>query len=449
MNFSHLSLLTVLFAASLAGCLGDGDKDTDGGGGTPVSPISPLPSFNNTQPANVQTLDVLARLTDDAGESFPSGAGIWTYGDYVFGSGLGAGFFIADISDPTAPALLWKANVDEDDPNNNTITSFARDADVVAHPDGRLTLVLATQSNGLHVWDVTNPSMPEHLAIVDVAPNHNLATVPNTTFVFNSQSGGAGGTNDLIDLSEPRLPVVVGTYGTHGCHDISFFGSFGDAKFRAYCAGIDRTEIWDLDGFDGKLGGDFGIRLAGVVEDLQDSPVVGNPVFGSYPLRTLHHLAIVNDDASVLIIGDEQNGGGSPGGCFFHDANTGASSPTGALWFYDISDETAPVLQGWFSPPLVMPTVPPRTGGDPTTTGLRDVPNCTAHFGMVVPGEQKLVMAWYSAGVVLVDFSDPTRPVLLDQYLPGDGINTWDARIHGGLVFTGDIVRGMEVLHFG
>ena len=441
----HKSLLipALLLTALLAGCADDEPPAADE---DPARPPPAEPSWNLTAPAGATALEPAARLAFSDGEAFPRAAGVWAHGDYVFGSALGSGFFVADLSDPAAPVLLWNATTDAGgtDDTEDTITSFARDADVLLQDD-RLVLVLATQSDGMHVWDVTEPADPAFLARVfdESVPNHNVAVVPGTDLVFNSQSGGAGRTNDLVDLSDPAHPVVLGAYGTHGCHDITFFGAAGDERFRAYCAGIQRTEIWDLSGLDPDAT-DFGIHLVATVE-AQDSPVVGNPVFGSYPARTLHHLAMVNQDASVLIVGDEHNGGGSPGTCLGYEDTTGLSTPFGALWFYDLGDEAAPRLLSWFSPPAVLPAGV-TTEGDPTTLLLRDVPNCTAHFGTLVPGEEKLVMAWYSAGVLLIDFSDPTNPRLLDQFQPADGINTWDARVHGGYVFTGDMVRGMDVL---
>ncbi len=429
-------LTAILLATALAGC-------TDEPAGTPdPDPVTPGsgPSFNNTQPDTVVGLEFVSQLTyPNSTTPFRSGSGIWAYGDHVYGSALGAGFFIADISDPENPRLVYNATTDAADPSNNTITSFARDADVVAHPDGRMTLVLATQNDGMHVWDVTVPAAPVFGARVEVDPNHNIAVIPGTELVFNSQSGGLGRSNDLVDLSDPMRPVVVGTYGNHGCHDITFYGSLGDAKFRAYCAGIQRTEIWDMSQFNPDQPG-FGIDVISTVEG-EDSPVVGNPAFGAAPLRTLHHLAMVNEDATVLIIGDEHNGGGSPGTCFFNQQ--GLSTPFGALWFYDITDETDPQLLSWLSAPLVQPE--PQPEADPNYDPLGDVPNCTAHFGTLIPGEEKLVMSWYSAGVLLIDFSDPSRPLILDQY-QANPTNPWDARVHNGYVFTGDIVRGMDVL---
>lgn len=428
-----LALLSIVFA----GCISDDTPDDPSVETTADGRLEP--TFANIQPDVVTAFETLSQLTFN-GSSYPSSGGIWALGDYVYGSGLGAGFYIADVSDPENPVLLYDADEESDTP-------FARDADVVTHPDGRITLVLATQFNGLSLWDVTDPTAPTLFTILtDIDPNHNVAVVPGTEYVFNSPSGGLGRTNELVDASDPANAAVVGSFGEYGCHDITFLGQHGDDKFRAYCAGIDRTEIWDLTGFDATATG-LGIEILGIIEVTEgNSPVVGNPLFSSYPLRTLHHLAMPNADGTVLIVGDEQNGGGSPGGCLAHTDQ--ASSPTGALWFYDISDETAPELLSWLSPPLVEPV--PRTPSPDNPTAapnaiLSSIPSCTAHFGTLIPGEEKLAMAWYNAGVLLIDFSDPAAPMILDQVIQ-PGSNVWDARVHNGYVFTGDISRGMDVL---
>ncbi len=432
MKHTTILTLTLLATALLAGCLGDGtDNDETDGSGDDLRAREPRA---DPGPGDAGALVHVARLLAADDEPVAGSGGIWLHNDLAYGSGIGrggTGFWIADVHDPMAPVLLYASGEDSETP-------FSRDADIVDHGDGRVTLVLATQSDGMHVWDVTDPADPRFAANVDVNPNHNIAVIPGTTLVFNSQSGGAGTTNDLVDVSDPYAPVVLGTYGTHGCHDIAFYGDASSDKFRAYCAGIDRTEIWNLDGFDASAS-DFGITLVATIEGA-DSPVVGNPVFGSYPIRTLHHLSIVNDDATLLVVGDEHNGGGAPGTCLAYDPVTGLSTPFGALWFYDISDETAPELLGWFSPPFE--GAGPNPDNPPAVT-----PNCTAHFGTFIPGTDRLVMAWYSAGTILLDVSNPASPSIIATHDPDDG-NVWEARYYKGYVFTGDILRGMDVLAF-
>lgn len=446
----------LLLAAGLAGCA-DGDKDAvPAGQYSPAQPWSTTPSYANVLPDGPVTgLEFVARLEADGGP-WPSGGGNFVIGDYVFGSALGFGFFIADVSDPAHPHIVYNTTA-------NSETPFARKAEVIAHPDGRRTLVLATQSNGMHFWDVTDPANAVWASVLEFERNHYIAVVPGTELVFNNPSAGAGGSNALIDAHDPYNPRILGDYGTHGCHGTTFQGKPGDALFRAYCAGIQRTEVWDMTGLD-VTARDFGIHLYAVV-DIADNPISGTPIFNppipanptgvtSTPVRSLHHFATASDDGSILIIGDEHRGGGNPGACFFNDPLTGKSTPLGALWFFDIKNPADPQLLSWFSPPTVLPqqasliTNPP-TGpeyvGQQLGAAYTAIPNCTAHFGQVIPGKNAIVIGWYSAGVMLIDFSDATNPRILDQYQPA-GVNTWSSRYQNGYVFTGDINRGMEVL---
>ncbi|MEA3144517.1 MAG: hypothetical protein QOG31_1841 [Thermoplasmata archaeon] len=400
------------------------------------------PSFPSPQPPNVQHLTFVAQLKDASGAAWPTGSGNYVLGDYVFGSALNKGFFIANVSDPAHPTLAYNTPADSETP-------YARKAEVMAHPDGRRTLVLASGGKGIvNFWDVSNPSRPEFRAKLDVkANNHNVAVVPGTELVFNAPSSGGGGQvpgssdgvakNDLIDAHDPANPVSLGRFGGYGCHGITFHGTFGAPKFRAYCAGVGATEIWDLDHLDPKAEG-FGIKVLGTVGKA-DNPLIG--------AGGLHHLAAGNADGTVLIIGDEFSGGGQPGACLASDPATGQSTPLGALWFYDVKDEANPVLRGHVTPPTMPPQSPPSPVPPLPVDPFDGTPGagCTAHFGTLVPGEQKFVIAWYNAGVLLIDFTDPAAPKVLDQYR-APGIDTWNARAWNGYVFTGDIGRGMDVL---
>jgi hypothetical protein len=445
-------LLAALVALPLlAGCLSDSSGPAGSGAGPAGGKAQGFavdPTAPNPQPPNVQKLQFVAQLQGTDGKPWPTGSGNYVLGDYVFGSALNHGFFIADVRDPAHPVVVYNTTSD-------TPTPFARKAEVLAHPDGRRTLVLASGGKGImNFWNVTDPRHPEFSAQLDVKTNnHNVAVVPGTEFVFNAPSTGGGGQapgssngvakNDLIDVRDPAHPVLLGRFGDYGCHGITFHGRSGSPKFRAYCAGVGATQVWDLDHLDPAAPG-FGIKVLSTIGETE------NPVIGTHGL---HHLAAGNADGTVLIIGDEFSGGGQPGACFAYNPAIGRSTPLGALWFYDIKDESAPVLKGWVSPPSMLPeSPPPSVGGVPVPTApvadpLGDTTGagCTAHFGTLVPGEEKFVIAWYNAGVLLIDFSNPAAPRILDQYR-APGINTWNARVWNGYVFTGDIGRGMDVL---
>jgi len=420
---SSLAGALVLLGVWIGGCIGSTDDPLIG---TSTAEAMATASWARAIPATITGLEPVA-LTPVADQA-DSGAGIWVDGDLAYVSGLNSGFHVIDVSKPDAPKVVGQISGDD---------VYSRDADLIQYPDGTKVVVLATQSGGMTFVDVSDPTMPEILSIVDINPNHNLAVVPGTHVVYNSPSNGAGNPNEIVDASDPRDPKVVGEFGDHGCHDTSFYVDETQGKARAYCAGVAASEIWDIaDPLKPQL-------IATVSNPCMDRTVRGSNC------RGLHHSAFVNDDATILMLGDEFMGGGGPG-CQAH-VETGdgsVSSPIGALWFYDLTDEANPELLGWFAPTIPLERhLAAVLGVDPTNpAGAARGVSCTSHFGQAVPGHDLVVMGWYNAGVLLIDFSDPAEPRQVDQWLGGG--SAWDARIHNGYIFTGDINYGLEVLTF-
>ncbi len=366
-------------------------------------------------------------------DEVPSGAGLAIFGRLVVMPGFTTDTHIVDIGDPENPEVL------------SSFSPAARGAVIIAYPDGRLITVLATSSD-LLVFDITDPRDPVSLGGLGPSQgSHKVGVVPGTPIIYNANSAGgnlpdayvpemASGVTEIFDLSDPEDPQHVMDFENgYGCHHVYFYNNAETDHYRAYCAGIEVTQIWDT-------------------TDPRDPQVVaeipvhhGDPSLPhtSIPLVAFSHFSIVNQDASVLIVGDETGGGAAPG-CDVHvDAmgNT-ASGPLGNLWFYDISDEANPELLGWMSPTAPTLTDPPVLTDDEPS------PNCTAHHGRLVPdpeGERDLLaMAFYGAGVVLIDFTDPTAPMILDQWNPGT--DTWEVWHYNGYLITGDLARGMDVL---
>ena len=54
-----------------------------------------------------------------------------------------------------------------------------------------------------------------------------------------------------------------------------------------------------------------------------------------------------------------------------------------------------------------------------------------------------MVAGFYSAGTLLVDFTDPRNPRVLDQQAP-EGTSAWASYYYRGAVFTGDGGRGFD-----
>lgn len=351
-------------------------------------------------------------------EGASQGQGIALFSTYAIAGRQAAQgpFNVIDISDPAKAKIVGTTQVP------------VRDADTIAYPDGRLVVITTAGGRVQFATDITDPTQPTKIAEIQTPHgNHNLAVVPGTPIVYNS---GSGGIVDIVDWTYPDSPRVAGEFNNgNGCHDITFYISVAQAKYRAYCAAYPESEIWDVtDPTQPKL--IIAIPFPTMERAL---PTPGLPETAVFPL-SFSHLAMVNHDASVLIVGDE-TGGGAINGCDAHVDAAGRTvgGPLGDLWFYDIRNETSPVLHGQISPSFV-----DGLGG-----------SCTAHFGRVIEDTNFLVMGFYAAGVVLVDFRDLDSPKIVDRFDPvPDGGSIWDVWYSEGYLFTGDTSRGMDVLTF-
>ncbi len=168
------------------------------------------------------------------------------------------------------------------------------------------------------------------------------------------------------------------------------------------------------------------------------------------PRVVYNHQAMVNDDGTILIVDDEFI---APN-CVAFDlpgvpATEDPQVPTGAAWIWDISDEASPQLMG-----IVQNDAAARQVADMQPDLLLQDANCGSHFGDVVPGNDAFVMGWYGGGTILVDYTDPQNPVIVDALeaqgtseapvagAETPGGSTWDARVHQGYVYhaSGDLL---------
>lgn len=337
------------------------------------------------------------------GSDVPQGAGIALFGSLAVVPGYGQLSYTVDISDPAAPKVL------------GTMEGSHRGAAIIAYPDGRLVTVFAAGAT-IDVFDITDPTMPVLLSAIEER-SHKLNVVPGTPIVYNSAMG-------IFDLTDPENPEKVGTTSS-SCHHIFFWNDASQEKYRGLCAGYANTVIWDT------------ADPRAPVEVVRVPHFHGNPALppASVTPVTFSHTALLSADGTILVVGDE-TGGGAAAACTAHAqaAGVSVSGPLGALWFYDVSDEKNPQLLSWFSPTAHAVTNPIAAG-------------CTAHHGRLVPdpeGRDLMTMGYYGAGVLLVDFTNPMQPMLVDQW--NDGANVWEAWHYNGWVFTGDLERGFDVL---
>ena len=393
-------------------------------------------------------------------DEIPRGAGLAAFGSLIVLPGFGSDSSVIDIRDPARPKRLSTfgdngANFESAaaDPEvaqrghvdlESRMLGADRGAAIIAYPSGRLVTVLSTSSE-IESWDITDPAEPRPLPPLVVPNSHKLGVVPGTPLVYNAGSRGGGqagnlmGTDhtEIFDLSDPDDPQFVQDFQNgYSCHHIFFWNNPQQNKFRAICAGVEVTQIWDTadprnpkvivtlpvhHGVPGTPSAAVLVRVPGVIAIAE----------------AFSHSAGLNRAGDILYVGDENGGGGLPPGCVASVATPAGdiSAPIGAIWFYDISTETSPRLKGWWS-----------AANNPTQKSA--TATCTAHHGRLVPDPDRdlLAMAFYGDGVILIDFSNPMLPRAVGQFV--ESSNTWEAWYYNGYLFTGDLARGLDVLTF-
>src|SRR5581483_3141950 len=155
---------------------------------------------------------------------------------------------------------------------------------------------------------------------VHLSKGHKLGVVPGTPIVYNANSrGGADagfpqenldpsqgkGWTEILDFSDPYNPVVANNFTNgYGCHHVFFWIDASKDKERAICAGIQYTQIWDIkDPIHPKV-------IVSVPMHHGNPMLPSTAVTQSAPLvparlLTFSHTAMLNEDGTILIAGDE------------------------------------------------------------------------------------------------------------------------------------------------
>ncbi|MHB8584511.1 MAG: LVIVD repeat-containing protein [Thermoplasmatota archaeon] len=384
----------------------------------------PIP--NATVPSQITGLNHVAQTG-----GVPAGAGIAVFGRIALVPTDGPKEYVVNLTDPTHPSRLSEYDAGGE-----------RGAAIMAFPDGRLYGVVST-TPGFDVVNLTDPTNPKIVANVTAkCGGHKLGIVPGTPYVYNANSKGgscngplfgvqgdvpaaATGEIEIYNLIDPTHPALVQNFQNgYGCHHIFFWIDAAQDKERAICAGIEATQLID-------------IKDPAHPKVITTIPFpIGNPMLPGASVAPIDfsHFSILSQDGKILIVGDEFMGGSTAECDGVHTPVADTGGKIGNLWFYDVSDEKNPRVLGSFAPPPHMITNPqPRIG-------------CTAHHGRLVPdpsGKRQLIaMAWYGDGVVLIDFTNPSMPRMVDMW--NQGTNTWEVWYDNGYLFTGDLSRGLD-----
>lgn len=383
---ARLVLGLLLVAPALAGCV-QPPADAAVPSGAELAPIA-LP-------------ETITELVPAANVEFGGGNDIAFRDHYAYVASF-SGTHIIDIRDPANPKEVA------------VLDCKGKDIGVVDTPKGRIVTISyqgddgcpdAAPTGGIRLVDVTDAANPVVLGQVALKfGSHTHTPYGDTGLLYNSAYDLANPYNhhrsEIVNVLDPANPKVETefmfpmTSKSHGCHDILA----EPERNRAICGGITETMIWDTtDPLAPK-----------VVSTITD------------PLINIHHSAATARDGKLLILGDEFAGVIAPA------CHPAGKAPTGALWFYDISDPASPKRLGFFAPPA----------GPAGTV-------CTAHNFNTVEDRDLVVAGFYSQGTLLVDFSDPANPTLVSQQAPGG--SSWASYYYNGAVYSGDGVRGLDV----
>jgi hypothetical protein len=144
------------------------------------------------------------------------------------------------------------------------------------------------------------------------------------------------------------------------------------------------------------------------------------------------HSVMFNNDGTVVNWVDESFGEGCPTETTYEPRPwnpSGGTHETGRMFFSDLKSPRATFLSDF-----QVGRLRPQPLTDPA-------PYCSAHMGMAVMGINRdlLVNAWYTGGVDVIDFSDPTdlKEIAYYKFAGTFGSDNWSAYPYTGPMFKG------------
>lgn len=300
------------------------------------------------------------------------------------------GMQLVDITDPAAPALAATYGCDllqgdvqifkrtDESGVTRTFATYTADTAATKSPctDDARAATGRNFSLGTLIIEITDPYAPKTVGAAAIPTgSHNMTVHPSGLWMYNSEND-AGKQLEVWSLADVTKPEKVFTLplqqGSSDAHDVTFSADGN----RAYVASVTHSYILDTSKPEAPT-------LVGTIVD----PAVG-----------IHHQAdpitlkdpVTGQDRTYVIVDDEMAGAAGNAYC-----------PGGGLHVYDVTGplEKAPVKVGSFFMPEVLVQEGAKTGAGGTVT-------CTAHVFRVYQEQQKLVIAWFSGGVRVLDLSN-------------------------------------------
>lgn len=383
----------------------------------------------------------------------PINADVWTHGNYAYvgtwsGPCPGAGVKIVDVTDPANPVQVATAG--------GYPHTSAEDMQVIHVSTASFTgdlLGIGIQDcdgegfGGLDLWDVTDPTAPQHLGFYGNLGVHELSLMARPDGVFALLAspfsepitglffGSVLGDFQLVDVTDPSSPVLTDDWAARRDGGFEAGGPFFDPPYN--CPTLCRGGFPAVfahstsPSANGRTAYVAYWDLGAVVLDISD------PTNILYVARTLYPLGSEGDTHSAV--------------------------PNAAGTLLATTDED-------FSPVETHPKVPGDTWGFarlwslPGLTHLSDVTtphsltNKTDGFysahNPVFKGS-KLYVSWYTDGVRIFDVSSPASPREVGFYRPRPhrGILArrpiplvWGVALGGSRIYLSDMFFGLYVL---
>lgn len=334
--------------------------------------------------------------------------------DYAFASSMGphGAVRVIDVTDPTEPRVVAKipchANQGHLQISHDNKTLIIGE-DGTHDPDA-----CASDGMGFYTVDISNPRKPKVLGAAEVARGAHTTTAHPTKPIVYVSYGDVVATEtaafevwSIENPSKPELLSVVPVVGYHGPHDITFTSN----GKRAVAASMSVLQVFDT-------------------RDPANPTEIART---QCPGCTHNHEAHFTSDETHVVVSDE-----TPGG---------PACPLGALYFYRWDAAAPPymTLVGEWQPREVL-----TPASEPTRATM-----CTSHTFGISPDGTKVAASWQTAGLRVVDMSNPMGIGVGDQgigpreiawYQPGNG-DAFSAKFDrsGRFIFVNDYHRGFDV----
>jgi hypothetical protein len=360
-------------------------------------------------------------------------------------------------------------------------------------------LYLGSYGNGMRIYDISTPSQPRLLG--QYTPGLRADAPPDAAVFDGRHIAVLNGTRrthgalppeartdrtEFLDVTDPGSPRVLWTFGPDQVDGESHNGDILDAR-RLYLpsggVGAQGLRIYDLRPLLGMPSGAPQNLFRGDPAQLwAASPYrQGRPV--GAPFTHTHDVQVYVDlpveglglrDVVLLAEGGNYTGAGDTGSVFVIDITDPRSPVVLFRWLHERGGDHHPIryhheAQLLASDPRVMLVTDEdlhngcgSAGGitavrlSPTLTDATELSEWFVPFGTpaavcsvhVFSSEGPLVfLGSYNAGLQVVDFSDPANPRQVGHFI-AEGATSWGALAHRGLVYVGDMSRGLDVFRY-